>query len=224
RLWLRDYLPNDLPDARIFLYEYDSAVLGSNKESFVDGGSTLLEWLRIARHQDPQRPLLFICHSLGGLLVKQALPIPVSRLLCLTYSHSFSLVFFGTPHEGGNASLVRLGSTAAGIAKNLGFEANDSIVMAVQSGSVFADCLREAFRHQLEKYRIVSFWEGRGNIVSKQSATFGLPGIKENIVRLEADHRSMCKFDLLCPGDQDNYSLVLGNLRTLIANAQPHRK
>lgn len=51
RLWLRDYLPNDLPDARIFLYEYDSAVLGSNKESFVDAGSTLLEWLRIARHQ-----------------------------------------------------------------------------------------------------------------------------------------------------------------------------
>jgi hypothetical protein len=122
--------------------------------------------------------------------------------------------------------------------------------MALQSGSVFADCLREAFRHQLEKYRIVSFWEGRGNvspslprieprrfwnpltdaldyvlqIVSKQSATFGLPGIKENIVRLEADHRSMCKFDLLCPDDKDNYSLVIGNLLTLVASARAHRK
>ncbi len=50
-LWLRDYLPSDIPNARIFLYEYDSSVLGSNKESFADAGNSLLEWLRIARLQ-----------------------------------------------------------------------------------------------------------------------------------------------------------------------------
>lgn len=42
-----------------------------------------------------------------------------------------------------------------------------------------------------------------------------MQGTKENIVRLDADHRSMCKFDLSCQHDADSYKLVVGNLKTL---------
>ena len=68
------------------------------------------------------------------------------------------LVFFGTPHEGGNRSdaKVSVGFTAAAIAKHLGFSANDSIVEALTPGSAFGDFLRESFRHQLDRYWIVA--------------------------------------------------------------------
>lgn len=105
--------------------------------------------------------------------------------LGLTTSCRFSLAFFGTPHEGGNASLVRLGSTAARIATYLGFGANESIVMALQSGSVFADCLREAFRHRLGKYQIVSFWEGKGNVSFVATGAQGLRII--SLMHFDAD-------------------------------------
>jgi len=50
--------------------------------------------------------------------------------------------------------------------------------------------------------------------VSKASATFGLPGDRENLVSLQADHSRICKFG---PSneDQDNLELVLANIQDL---------
>lgn len=76
----------------------------------------------------------------------------------------FALVFFGTPHEGGNKALVKLGSTAAHIAKSLGFRTSESIVEVITNACIFSDTLKQSFRHQLESYSIVSFWEGKGNV------------------------------------------------------------
>jgi hypothetical protein len=73
-------------------------------------------------------------------------------------------VFFGTPHEGGNKSLVRLGATAACVASWLGFKSEDSIVEVLKEGSLFSDVLKQSFRHQLESYKMVSFWEAEGNV------------------------------------------------------------
>jgi hypothetical protein len=44
-------------------------------------------------------------------------------------------------------------------------------------------------------------------VVPKKSATFGLPGDKENIVMLNANHSNMCRFDD-SQEDQDNFKLV----------------
>jgi hypothetical protein len=76
-------------------------------------------------------------------------------------------VFFATPHEGGNrdSTKVSLGFTAARIAKRLGFKENDSIVQVLTPGSLFNDFLGESFRHQLENYLIVSFWEKQGTVL-----------------------------------------------------------
>ena len=60
--------------ARIFHYEYDSsAVYGNDRSTFVDKANELLEALRIKRHSNKGWPLVLLAHSLGGLLVKQAL-------------------------------------------------------------------------------------------------------------------------------------------------------
>ena len=46
----------------------------------------------------------------------------------------------------------------------------------------------------------------------KKSATFGLPGHRENIVRLDASHSDMCRFDGISQRDKDNLKIVLSNL------------
>lgn len=53
------------------------------------------------------RPIIFICHSLGGLVVKDALVKAAShdshkrdRDLALIYQHTKAVLFLGTPHRG----------------------------------------------------------------------------------------------------------------------------
>jgi len=47
---------------------------------------------------------------------------------------------------------------------------------------------------------------------------FGLPGERENIVRLNATHSDMCRFDD-SQQDQDNFKLVANNLEELYEEA-----
>lgn len=46
----------------------------------------------------------------------------------------------------------------------------------------------------------------------KKSATFGLPGHRENIVRLNASHSDMCRFDGISQRDIDDLKIVSSNL------------
>lgn len=57
----------------------------------------------------------------------------------------------------------------------------------------------------------MSFWEKKSTIVTKESATFGLPGHRESIFGLEADHRNICKFDPAVEANMDVYEIVRGN-------------
>ena len=72
RLWLRDDLPKRPPHDRVVLYVYTETVgYGSDRGGFIDKANDLLEDLRIDRRQEPHRPLIFLSHSLGGILVEQ---------------------------------------------------------------------------------------------------------------------------------------------------------
>jgi len=48
--------------------------------------------------------------------------------------------------------------------------------------------------------------------VPRDSAIFGLPGDRENAIKLDAKHEDMCRFDLSNEKDKNNYFLVEGNL------------
>ncbi|KAL8907435.1 MAG: hypothetical protein Q9207_001405 [Kuettlingeria erythrocarpa] len=49
-LWLRDYLPDDIPNIRVLLYGYDTPLLGNNsKDSIEDLGVRFLESIKAFR-------------------------------------------------------------------------------------------------------------------------------------------------------------------------------
>ncbi|KAF4342119.1 kinesin light chain 1 [Fusarium beomiforme] len=112
-MWLRDSLPFDLtredtadPIARVMIYGYKSNVVNSNSfQNLEDLASSFHHSLLALVRAPTTRPIIFIAHSLGGLIVKQAL-ITLSkskneddqRLLKAVYG----IVFFGVPHDGMN--------------------------------------------------------------------------------------------------------------------------
>lgn len=105
--WPKELLPKLLPNARILLFAYNSSILSNASNIPVAGhAQSLLNDIKNKRLEEKEihRPLIFIAHSLGGLLVKQAL-IEASineRKYGSLKKSTYGLVFFATPHAGGN--------------------------------------------------------------------------------------------------------------------------
>ncbi len=82
-----------------------------------------------------------------------------------TKLRSFGLVFFGTPHSGPTDDLkVKFGTACVKVAQSMPWKVSNDIIEALTKGSLFSDVLYEQWRHQLEQYQIVSFYEGIGNV------------------------------------------------------------
>jgi hypothetical protein len=70
-LWLRDLLPSSIPGSRVFTYGYPSELCWSNSVATLrDYSRNLLSSLN-AVSEAKQRPIIFVCHSLGGIVCKQ---------------------------------------------------------------------------------------------------------------------------------------------------------
>jgi hypothetical protein len=73
-----------------------------------DYARSLLERIRAKRRafHDAERPIIFICHSLGGIVLKKALIIAHER--ADRYSSisrdTFGVMFMGTPHRGSDVA------------------------------------------------------------------------------------------------------------------------
>ncbi|KAH6673367.1 hypothetical protein B0J14DRAFT_540799 [Halenospora varia] len=76
QIWLKDMLPRKLPDARImaFAYDHNSTTRKSfSASSISEIALDLLDSLGSKRttEKDQERPIIFIAHELGGIIVKQ---------------------------------------------------------------------------------------------------------------------------------------------------------
>jgi hypothetical protein len=215
KLWLKDFLPDSLSrPARVMLFEYDSSpAMGATAIKFDDHANNLLTWLSLKRKSDPQKPLVFICHSLGGLVVKEAL---VAATLDGTYKSIVEatrlLVFFATPHQGGNYASV--GDIMAKIVRTGISKPRNDLLDALKENSGQATKRFQQARHLPEKCLIVSFFEGlpygkMGLIVDKKSATLNLAGTREKQIAMHADHSTICKFE---SANSPACELVLGTI------------
>ncbi|KAI0466703.1 hypothetical protein F4859DRAFT_496404 [Xylaria cf. heliscus] len=73
-MWIREALPRAIPMSRAILYGYDTTLLKSNSfQTIVDLGSSLINQLKAnGWHLAGSKPLVFLAHSLGGIVLKEA--------------------------------------------------------------------------------------------------------------------------------------------------------
>ncbi|KAL2064442.1 hypothetical protein VTL71DRAFT_4936 [Oculimacula yallundae] len=219
-MWIRDSLPSKLPRARIMLYEYNSSpVFGDQKSQFQHEANSALDLLRIHRRDAPDRPLIMIGHSLGGILIKQ--------MLCATnpthqniIKATYGLVFFGTPHRGSELSpKIALGKLCASIALSIRPKGSSAMMESLSTGTLFADILHNNFKHKLADYKVISFYGLLDVIVGRDSVDLGLAGNRENVQPLASKHQDPCRFNLESPADKKNYDLVEGLLTEMCDEA-----
>ncbi|KAL4966879.1 LipA and NB-ARC domain protein [Aspergillus stella-maris] len=196
--------------------------------SIKDHADTLLNLLDMERNEQmaARAPkIIWICHSLGGLVVKQALlNAHEDRKYTSIRTDTSGIVFFGTPHRG--AKGAELGKIAANIAKFIskGHAKND-LLQCLEENSLFTRQMSSRFKQQLEDYQIVSFVEGKevfigGSgpasishlVVDEESAILGLPGQRETRLKLDADHSQMCKVS----SRGAMYKLIKGNIKQIV--------
>lgn len=74
KMWLEDFLPAAVPNSRIMTFGYDSAVAFSKSVSGIEGFAKQLLYRLQFMRESKDRPIIFICHSLGGIVVKKVKP------------------------------------------------------------------------------------------------------------------------------------------------------
>ena len=103
-MWLRDAIPKRFDQMRVLTYGYDSQLLRS--ESFQTIPYISLAFISRMRSvglaEHSAKPILFLAHSLGGIVVKQAMvQMANSPHLELTLLPKVKgVVFFGVPNRG----------------------------------------------------------------------------------------------------------------------------
>jgi len=177
--WPYDLLPEDdiISNARILLYGYDSHPThfyktGTNQMTITQHAENLMHNVAGVRAQCRGRPLIFIAHSLGGILVKGALN-ESRRMSQPQYSDLFSscqaIVFMGTPHSG--ADIAAWGTWTSNIVGALpgGMTTYSKVLRGLEPDSETLYAITRKFNEIMnqpipnaQKIQICSVQEGKG--------------------------------------------------------------
>jgi hypothetical protein len=145
-------------------YGYDSAVAFSRSKSLLpDFAADLLSRVYCERTltEESSRPLIFVCHSLGGLVLKQALIQASARSenYKAILDSTRGVVFMGTPHRGSRTAgwalpLSRVINTAF-----LGRGIRYDLLKALSISSNTLEDISRSSMACLERLKIITFYE-----------------------------------------------------------------
>ena len=165
---------------RIHTYGYDAS-WGKRKKSPLDVhayGQALIEELQShPMVSQANTPILFIGHSMGGLVIKKACILSKqNRAYRNLATRIHSIFFFGTPHRG-----AALAQTLNKMLRISPVSGNKAFVSNLEMGSELLRELNDQFRHHYAGIHLHSFTESQPMnlgitsdlIVDPESATLG---------------------------------------------------
>ncbi|KAK7976268.1 hypothetical protein PG989_014731 [Apiospora arundinis] len=161
--WPRDLLPTIVRNVRIISFGFDADV-----EKFMGAASlnTIHQHSRnllntMCDQLDSQLPIIFVAHSLGGVIVKDALnqsagaTTDQTRQRLLENTHG--IIFLGTPHRG--SSSATYGRTAFRLSQVVAFQsANIKLITALERNSETLDRISTEFNESLAKNKDINMW------------------------------------------------------------------
>jgi len=204
--WLQSFLPKEFPGARIFSFGYNAEPFSRGTGGFETFANTLLEDLAAVRlsRDEQRRPIIFICHSMGGLIVKKALVMSMLNEE-LAYSnirmHTSAILFLATPHRG--ADVAGMAAILANITNisltSLAPNVRSDIIKSLKKEAPELRSLARDFRGQTANIRIASFFEEKRMLPFKERIVDDFSGVMdiagERIVpMMDSDHRDICQF------------------------------
>ncbi|EYE94725.1 uncharacterized protein EURHEDRAFT_538689 [Aspergillus ruber CBS 135680] len=174
KFWLGDgdMLPRDIPNCRILTFSY------SGSDSIMASATQLVESLVYNRRSEGniERPIMFICHSIGGIIAKKALThskdcgnIALEAANSI-YVSTHSLLFIGMPNK----------ETSFG---NLAAVLQPEGVSAQVLNPGFLKDVDDRFQPIMNRYRISSLWEISLSEIEDRNM--------DNIIR---NHLGSCQF------------------------------
>ncbi|KAE8351720.1 catalytic protein [Aspergillus coremiiformis] len=216
--WPVDILPEVLESSRVRILTYG---YNANVVAFTDGASrdrihhhaeTLASGLAANRNlrSCSERPIIFVCHSLGGLVVKRALIYCNSvsdekiQHLRSIYVSTYGILFLGTPHNGSDIAKwgLLLQNICSAVLPKKYMESSSELVKTLRTNNETLQNINSLFVNMMSRFHIYFFHETlstdikgtRQLIVDESSAAPYLGGGVERM-GIEADHRHMCKFE-----------------------------
>ncbi|KAM7219591.1 hypothetical protein V8F06_004972 [Rhypophila decipiens] len=202
--WVKDFIPlhQETSRARVLVFEYNSLAAFEQASSGVEAqAENLLGWLWENRRGFASRLLIFIAHSFGGLIVKEAL------VQARTGGGKFASI-----------CVVTRAVTALTLNPVPGF------LRALDQNNGEAERLHDRFATTVQGYyRYVSVYEtlphkikALGVIVPRLSALLGLSDDRETRILLNRDHGKICKFS---SEEEPELKLVFASLTDLCNEA-----
>ncbi|KAK0388967.1 hypothetical protein NLU13_2544 [Sarocladium strictum] len=217
--WPADWLPNKpgFERVRVHTFGYDTKFLRGtgNCLNIHHIGKLLLGELTVSpliRQCDSR--IVFVAHSMGGLVVKKTILLAKQDPSAQRLADRFASIFFlACPHRGADsAKLLR---------RVLRVAYDRQYVADLERNSTTTQSINEEFRHCSKDFTIWSFYETKkmkywsSLVVDESSALLGYPHEKQ--MAMNADHRTICKFD--SPSDA-NYLTLLNSLSVTVNELQ----
>ncbi len=221
--WPKTLIPPRLEKARILTYGYDAYIVRASVASanrLNDHARNLLTKLTTNRELNDasSRALIFVAHSLGGLVCKEAIllsrnnPEPHLRRI---FDCIMGVVFMGTPHKGAwMANWASIPVSALGLVKSV----NKPLLEVLDTKNQYLESIQSRFMEMLRQRQsdggrplgIACFLEElplpiAGLVVPKESAI--LDGF--TYATIHANHQNMVRF---ATAEEDGFQLLLGEL------------
>ncbi|KAH7131210.1 hypothetical protein EDB81DRAFT_906235 [Dactylonectria macrodidyma] len=226
--WPADLLPAECPNARILCHGYDTKITkymsgATNKSSVFSHSKDFL--FALSRERVLNRPVIFLAHSLGGIVAKEMLARSSASTdvsLKNVVESTAAVIFLGTPHRG-SPELSSLGEWARSILSALRMDTTSAILDTLGLKTTDLERAQEAFSGiwQTYDFRVKTFQEGLGlmgvnlgvlgnKVVPDISSLIG--DEREHAETLQANHLEMCRFT---SAHDPNYLKVVGELRSM---------
>ena len=233
--WPLEWLPYErtLSSARISTFGYNAHFMSTSDTGSIlkisHFAKDLLFQLRFAKGAAEKplaigtAPIIFVAHSMGGLVVKKAFILGQHDVHYKeTVRSTSAILFLSTPHRGTNfADLLNMILSAC-----LFGPSPKDYISELKANSPTIQEINEQFRNLSPKIKIASFYETKATkvgpshvlILQPDSSSLGYPG--EISEPLDSDHHDVCKFD---KRQDTNYIKIRDILTYLVEEATPNK-